>query len=281
MPRAWAIQLIPARGRKPFTRSLPVNELNSTHPRKGTETRTAPQPSLRFGNSTHPRKGTETFGQSYSAGSRSQFNSSPQGDGNRCEGGERVTVWKFNSSPQGDGNKSALADKANRGKFNSSPQGDGNASNVMRVTWGPQFNSSPQGDGNIALPDFVQTVTIQLIPARGRKLFAQGANHGSHGHEFNSSPQGDGNHGSIFISSSVFVIQLIPARGRKRFTGEFILLHYEFNSSPQGDGNVVDPLERGCEINSTHPRKGTETCRFYCTNRFGTNSTHPCKGTET
>ena len=100
---------------------------------------------------------------------------------------------------------------------------------------------------------------IQLIPARGRKRLP--------GRDRRADRRR---------------IQLIPARGRKHQPLDLIDRRLEFNSSPQGDGNLGwtgrladDP------VNSTHPRKGTETSPRWVSISNPLNSTHPRKGTET
>ena len=53
------------------------------------------------------------------------------------------------------------------------------------------------------------------------------------------------------------------------------------NSSPQGDGNCDIPIPQREIMESTHPRKGTETKHTLIFTDYFMESTHPRKGTET
>ena len=105
MSRSSTIQLIPARGRKRVCNLLYwILDLNSTHPRKGTETIAIGIAVPRYGNSTHPRKGTET--RPSSRPEKSTMNSThPRKGTETLRPSARRSTPKFNSSPQGDGNR--------------------------------------------------------------------------------------------------------------------------------------------------------------------------------
>ena len=100
-------------------------------------------------------------------------------------------------------------------------------------------NSSPQGDGNPdAIINTIHYDVKQFIPARGRKRPAR-AGRERQGGRNNSSPQGDGNGAIVVLTTDDDVKQFIPARGRKL-----------------RNGNAACPIT---DIETIHPRKGTET----------------------
>ena len=121
-------QLIPARGRKPINEPVFASQaVISTYPRKGTETCSHRPTRSTLHISTYPRKGTETtllslriiqnrkFQLIPARGRKphrncifsdgiTNFNLSPQGDGNRIDDTCSTHLYHFNLSPQGDGN---------------------------------------------------------------------------------------------------------------------------------------------------------------------------------
>ena len=121
--------------------------------------------------STHPRKGTET-GDTWSAlVIANRINSSPQGDGNLVTYKHKVIRQRNQLIPARGRKPVVYAGWQFDPGINSSPQGDGNlclclAGQVLLS----RINSSPQGDGN-GEPDSPNKKRWrnQLIPARGRK----------------------------------------------------------------------------------------------------------------
>ena len=124
------------------------------------------------------------------------YNISPQGDGNARESRLLKVVINYNISPQGDGNF-AISSKflyqnelqhipaRGRKRIENTSRGDSTAiatyprkgtetlpSASLRLA-SLHCNLSPQGDGNWhGLPNVIMsTGSLQLIPARGRKLY--------------------------------------------------------------------------------------------------------------
>ena len=98
----------------------------------------------------------------------------------------------------------------------------------------------------------------QLIPARGRKPPSPYPQ--DNPSRINSSPQGDGNTAETKREAELLANQLIPARGRKLRISHLLTFFF---------------------IESTHPRKGTETSIVHPSAADSPESTHPRKGTET
>ena len=95
------------------------------------------------------------------------------------------------------------------------------------------FNLSPQGDGNhFRFPFSLNSVSFQLIPARGRKRKYPDVSIAIR--DFNLSPQGDGNLNHLDLT----------------------FRRINFNLSPQGDGNrfFIQLGQLDLTI-STYPRK--------------------------
>ena len=100
------------------------------------------------------------------------FNLSPQGDGNHQHLLRCSYSMHFNLSPQGDGNIRSYRYPQQRClDFNLSPQGDGNLELELQADGRSiDFNLSPQGDGHCMQPVFsIFLSPFQLIPARGQK----------------------------------------------------------------------------------------------------------------
>ena len=99
----------------------------------------------------------------------------------------------------------------------------------------------------------------QLIPARGRKLDSCIVPK-CRSDESTHPRKGTETHPSWAILGQITRNQLIPARGRKPISPHDISSMYTgINSSPQGDGNQACICIRVVVLESTHPRKGTET----------------------
>ena len=147
------------------------------------------------------------------------YNLSPQGDGNvfcACAGlsGSQITTYPRKGtetlvsclSPpapampittyprKGTETGADFLKKLNIIDYNLSPQGDGNP--TMTVPWPilvADYNLSPQGDGNIiGVVNLASGESLQLIPARGRKLREQ-FEEVTDTSDYTFSPQGDGN----------------------------------------------------------------------------------------
>ena len=123
------------------------------------------------------------------------------------------------------------------------------------------------------------TVSLQLIPARGRKLRA-------HILYFcdcrcNLSPRGDGNHRLCSILHGDVVLQLIPARGRKPVFDFHLDRRHLLQLIPaRGRKLFCFAVCRGRHV-ATYPREGTETkdlLKKFC---IAPVATYPREGTET
>ena len=102
-----------------------------------------------------------------------------------------------------------------------------------------------------------QSLPLQFIPARGRKLFAPLQY--SRIQDCNLSPRGDENQRRPHQDPGR-PLQFIPARGRKHTRSQSQSCHSHCNLSPRGDENrreYMAHLHAGCI--AIYPREGTKT----------------------
>ena len=186
------LQLIPARGRKPFV--LPIEDMTRLMlqliPARGRKLNIKSVLGL-TNVATYPREGTETRPIDADELIKS-CNLSPRGDGNCFVLIAAAARESCNLSPRGDGNHGfgAVVHPSDP-CCNLSPRGDGNPTLQTCALILSCCNLSPRGDGNSDIRIISFNCALQLIPARGRKPLL---------------------HSCI---CTLALLQLIPARGRK------------------------------------------------------------------